>query len=238
MMFRTKLMIGAIGWLAIVSLWGWRFHTIDSTDRLAYQKLMANSDKTQEPISKQNQQQRFHVVKDLFFAELPCRLQCRINSDSSELILNQQGHRMEMMECFKNVTCYIQEELLYELPDGRLVKKDENGKFFIQGSDPQKIDVWLDPRFESQLKPKQWVRYLKAEKAVYHYQSKELVADSVDVYRYLIPGHALVQTMNGLKPMIEGKADHVQLSLSKNRHVFHAQGFRARIPTAETSSCN
>lgn len=213
-MFKRKVVAGITIWLALIAGAFWRFHAIDPHDQEVYHQLMANSDKSRVSSSSTNQQQRFHVVKDLLFAETPHRLHCHLCSDSSELTFEQNNRHIELVECFKEMTCLIQEDLFYECQDGRLIKVEKDGKELNQQADAR---------------PKQIVRYLKAKNATYHYQTKELVAENVDVARYCLFGHDTVYSLEGFQPFMVGKAERIQLSLAKDRQSFQAQGFQATI---------
>ncbi len=187
-------------WCLITGFSIWFFQRVSIQDQETYQKLMkqTDGDKINTASCYQAQQQRFNVNKHLLFIEEGNRLQLRIQSTSSELIFDQQGDKMEMIEHFKDIQCLMQEELFYLKVDG-------------------------------EQEPKQYIRYMKAETASYHYRTEEFIGEQVYLSRYLAPGHQFLSSYQDLKPIIQGVAQQVKLSLSNHDKQFKVQGFQGTI---------
>lgn len=209
-MFRKRIASLVLLWTLLVAGCIWFFHAPGLKDYHSYQKLMEYSDRSTKRSDRESkpftsQQQRYHVTKQVFFMKDNERLQWRLKSESSELRFGHQENAVELVEYFKDVSCVCQEKLVF---------CSENDKII---SDVQK------PSYD----PKQLMRSLNAKQAVYHYKTEQLVADDVQLARYMLPGHQWIDKLHSFSPLMTGKAKRVQLSFSQNDRSFKAQGLQA-----------
>lgn len=77
--------------------------------------------------------------------------------------------------------------------------------------------------------PTQMIRSIEADEGVYFYKTEELVAERVNLSRYLGEGHQLPQTISFLKLLMHGRAKHLKFSLVKGAYSFKAEGLQAII---------
>lgn len=122
-----------------------------------------------------------------------------------------------------------EERLQYRLhsTNSELIFNQQDGKSEVVERFQALTCLMQEQLIEMQGVAYQYVRYLEAEEAVYHYKTQELIADSVQLRRYLVPGHQLVTSVQTLKPLMTGTAKQVRLSLSHVDRTFKAQGFQA-----------
>ncbi|WP_068467118.1 hypothetical protein [Candidatus Protochlamydia phocaeensis] len=219
-MFKRKI-VGLICILAaLVAGSLWFFHSPSLEDHDRYLKLLEYSDSSKQQTDKKKpfttRQQRSQVSKQIFFINDQGRLQWRLKSASSELTFGQQADSMELVEHFKNVSCLMQEKLI-----------------FSQSESQESLNLSLNQRKgkreeEGNLSAShQLIRCLQAQQAVYHYKTQELAAEDVDLARYSIPGHEWVDIFDSFKPVMKGQAQRIQLSFSPSEPSFKAQGIRA-----------
>jgi cell division protein FtsI/penicillin-binding protein 2 len=201
-MFRKRKLFLII-FLSFSLLGGILFYSQPSkADFLAYQNLMEYSDrggKSGVENSKvfTTQQTRTQITKQIFFMKEHERLQWRLMSEKSELKLSQVENTIELIEYFTNVACQCQEQF----------------------TNCDKGNVLCEPS--------QFIRYLKAKEAVYHYKTEQLVAEDVYLTRYKIKGHQWVNDLHAFFPLMQGRAKKIQLSFTKDDRSFHAQDLQA-----------
>ncbi len=209
-MFKKQLISFLSLWLALVLMTYWLLHLPSSQAREAYQRLMDFSDQTiqaDEEKMQMTQQTRHQIGKQIFYKQDQHRLQSRLISEHSTLVFNQKGHGAELIEHFKNITCTTQEKLFYHAIENK--QKDAS------------------PILNSEnLQPQQLLRHLKAEEAMYSYQTGQLEAEQVEFMRYLLPGHSWPLSFQSIHPLFEGQAQKVKLKLFQDQS-FKAQGFQA-----------
>ncbi len=207
--------------LLCVSYFGYLFY-YQPINKEKYHRLMSkisSSTTKEQPV----RHQRHGIQKDIFFLNDNQRMQLRIKGVDAELVLNP-----DIVEIMHDVVCLMQEELYYLLPDGQELVTSPNGKYLIRGADPKKSSTWVVPD-ESQLKPMQEIRYLEADTATYHYKKELLIADTVNFARYIVPGHQLVETVEGLEPSMTGEAEAVEISLLGKEMSFKAHKLKAKM---------
>ncbi|WP_039356656.1 MULTISPECIES: hypothetical protein [Candidatus Protochlamydia] len=198
-----KRKIALIGILINLILGGiWFYSTPSADDVRNYRKLMEYSDRSSKKNEKHNkafetQQNRTQVTKQILFMKDQVRLQWRLMSEKSELKLSQIENAIELVEFFTEVTCQCQEQL----------------------------DACSNTDLSCH--PSQLLRYLRAKKATYHYQTEQLTADDVQLARYKIKGHQWINDLQAFHPWMKGSAKRIQLSFSQNDRSFTAQDLQA-----------
>lgn len=115
-MFKKYFLYLSLLWVSAVLLSVWIFYTPSSQAMATYQNLMHLNDQARKEKHKKqphaHQQVRYHVSKQIFYKQDQQRLQSRLTSEQSELMLQQREEKVELVEHFKNVTCVMQEEFL------------------------------------------------------------------------------------------------------------------------------
>jgi hypothetical protein len=197
-------------------------------DQIAYQKLI-NGDQEKElyNASYTSRQHREGLQKDVFFVEKQQLLHLRLYSEKSEIVFERQKGQTEVIENMDKVTCCIQEELFFILPDGREALK-QDGRLLIRGEKPQDADSWV--RLDSPgILPMQKIMVLEADHASYFYKRDLFSAENVDVSRYVAKGHALDEADEALKPLSSGKAGRVEFSMAGKGLNFKADKFKGTL---------
>jgi hypothetical protein len=209
-MFKRQLISLTLLWLILVFGVFRLLHTFSPETQIAYQQLMNFSDGIEKEKleegkkSSPTQQTRYQVSKQIFYKKEAQRLQSRLASEHSELIFNPKGKEAELVEHFKGLTCAIQEKFMDASNDERMKNAD----------------------LTDNLLPKQCIRYLKAQEAVYSYKTGQLDAEEVEVAHYLVPGLVWQLSLDPFSPLLLGHAQKLQLSMFKEL-TLKAQGFRA-----------
>lgn len=219
--------------IAIISLFTAFFvilTQINSTDRKTYQNLMDSSTAAldKEKVgSYKAKQHRKGVSKHYIFCNGPERLNMLLKGLESDLFFHQKGDKTEIIEHFKNVQCISQETFTYSLLDGRQVLLNEKGNFFVKNDNLEHNDILEkgDPRIQST----QTVRTLKASKAIYHYGTENLLADDVQLSRYLAKGVILNDTIKPTQELMSGTASEIELSFSGGDKPYKAKGLQAKF---------
>jgi hypothetical protein len=218
-----------IACVAFTIVW---FYLPDENAAAAYQQLVLEANPVQTSANStpySANQHRQGIVKDVYYNQDSQRLQLRILSAKSVLSLDYHEQQTEVVEKMEDVSCCMQEMLYYLLPDGQEAYKKPDGRIVIGNKDAS--DSALYKGEEKHLKPMQLVRYLEAERAVYHYKSDKLIAEQVKVYRYALPGHTIAMPSKGLKPLMSGVAESVQFSLGEQDFQFKANKLKASFLT-------
>lgn len=198
-------------------------------DRRQFDELVKLS-KPQEEFAESysGAQQRNDVVKDIWYIEenTSTRLHFRIVSDSSELIFQNHDDGSEVIEHMNNIRCYMQEKLYYILPDGKEIVSSKMGKWYLIDKNPNDPSSWINPRSRD-LQPMQQLRYIEAKQATYYYTNGTFVADKVQLSRYVLPGHQIVESLTHVKPLMRGVAQMVEFCLKGQDLNFKARDFKA-----------
>ncbi|MFQ5728762.1 MAG: hypothetical protein ACE5GN_00165 [Waddliaceae bacterium] len=163
-----------------------------SAEKEAYQEVLARANPSSSLETKkayQAKQLRKGVRKNFWYKKGDKRLEIIITGDKAEMVFEKQGGDQEIVEYMTGVKCYLQEELYFVNPDG----SKETG-------DAQKM-------------PAQSVRYLEADTARYYYTTEILEADRAKMILFTAPGHQLVPSVEQVKPVMDGFAEKVKISL-------------------------
>jgi hypothetical protein len=214
--FFFPILMFCLIWIGGMGATLYLFIKTSNEDEQDYQVLMQQTDQDKGFLpSYQAHQQRLNVSKHLFLVENHQRLHFWLQSKHSELVFDQQDHKMEILEHFKGLKCLMQEKFLSLLPNGEEVKveKSENG----------------DSKFFGSPVLHYYMRHLEAESGTYHYKTKELVGKNVKLFRYLVPGINLIYFAPGLKPLMSGRAKQVNFFLSNENRTFKAQEFEGTL---------
>lgn len=204
---------------------------IGKSDYAVYQKLIESSEIENQSDSSPAitaRQQRSRVRKEFFFNKEGSRLHFILHSKQSELVFSDEGEHTEMVENMAGVACFIQEELYYLLPDGREVLPKENGALLFRNEDPELPSSWLKEKTDG-LCAMQKVRYLESEKAVYYYKNNSFIANEVLMQKLIAKGHAPIETLDGLEPIMKGFAQTIEFSLGGNDLNFRAYHLKAKF---------
>lgn len=210
-MFKKTVCGLILAWIGSVAYCLYVFQSVMPVDREHYQQLVRLSSGSEQVEIYQTQQKRFNVSKHFILSKGKERLHMHLHSDSSEIFLNQEKGKMEVVECFKTLTCATQEGLMTILPDGR----EERYQFEDLLSHPYLTDPLI--------KKRQIVRQFEAERATYHYKTEELNAEEVKFSRYLAAGNQLEKNPLILSLLMSGTAKKMQLSLANEHKPFKAQ---------------
>jgi hypothetical protein len=223
-MYRKKIYVVILIWLAILGIGVNYFSSTTATDIEMYQGITE-----QKKQGTKIHQERSNVRKHLLLTKGEERLHWYLGSPQAELVIDQEQHASSISENFKEVEGIMQEELVYLTLDGRFVQRQSDGRWMVQQRHSSESPVlWVeDP---STLQPYQWVRYLKASKAMYNYQTKQLHADEVSIARYLLPGHQWTDSFERWTPFLKGQAQFIDISLTSEKESFRAHGFQATLP--------
>jgi hypothetical protein len=229
---RSAILFPGITVLSILLLCGGlaafsMFFSFDSHDAEEYWQLMDNADSSRSDTSTNPYvatQQHRKVNKDIIFCDNGQRLHMSLQSNDSELVLNHRGDATEIIENMYDLKCYMQEELYYVLPDGREVLKEPDGQVRLRH---EKTPVII--AMDAELKPKQLIRYLQAATAAYSYKDDHFIAENVHVSHFSAPGHTLVKSIAGLKPLMSGIAQSVEFSVMDNDLNFKAHQMKATL---------
>ncbi len=211
-MFRKSLIIAITALIVLALLLVYLVSYARDSDLAFYQEVQtkARPQAMLKAREKPGEQFRGHVDKDLWIAEKEDRLHFHLASQTSTLEFNLVGGSEEITEHMENVTGIIQDKLFYITPDGEEVVTNEPHPDF---------EAWQE------------VRYLEAEKASYHYKTGRFVAREATLTRYRVKGHAMIDTVEGLDPIISGKARSAEFTMAKGGVDFKANHLKATVFT-------
>lgn len=204
-------------------------------DFKSYQQLMQISRPIQPDNKKEGppvKQQRVNTRKDFLLGDRESKPKFKITSEGSEIVFDNQDEQTEIKELMSHVTCLMQDELFYVLPDGREVKKSDNGRYILRDIPIGTVDPYVEVD-ESQLLPMQTVRYILADKASYHYKSDRFEGHRVDLLQMILPTHGLNGDLAGGKITMRGTADKVQFKLFSGTPQFRAERLKAKFIDVE-----
>lgn len=212
---------------ALAAVYGMLF-SFSPADKGEYWKLMANADPAHSeapssPYTAKQQHRQAH--KDIWYNQKGQRLHMSLHSADTELVLDHHDNTTEVVEHMYGVKCYMQEELYYELPDGREVVYRADGQLRLRRGDSDAVILAND----KELKPRQIIRYMEAATAAYYYNGDRFVADQVHISQFSAPGHVLIESIAGLKPLMSGLAKSAEFSLVGNDLNFTAHHLKARL---------
>lgn len=221
------LFLFILGWV-LISLF-----TSTESDQNAYHALLketqpANSPSPVTPYTAQ--QERHGGQKDLIFTKGQERLQLHLTNTAALMVLEQTAEGTLLIEKMQGVKCWMQEELFYQLPDGKEAFKQANGKLLVRGGDAQDPQAWFSL---AEGMPMQILRYLEADSATYAFKSDDVVATQVKIARYKLPGHAMTFALQGIKPHFKGTAAQAEFSMAGGEPRFKAHKLKASYTRGE-----
>lgn len=228
-MFRNMLI--ASGSLLIVVatlLFGFVVH-IPKEDYALYEEILQSSDPSAfVKEDKEGQQQRECVGKELWIKRDNDRLHYIVRAEESVLRYTLGDERIDLVEDMTNIHGWMQEELFYRLPDGREAVPQKDGRLLLRHSDPALAGSWIK-RNEPGLEPWQELREFTADHATYVYRDKQLIADKVELQRFVIPGHRINRSVIGLELVLKGVAQSVTFTLEDDKPHFQAKKLQGSI---------
>lgn len=233
--FTSAILVTGVLFAVVCGYMLWGLFTASAEDHAAYQALVTAANPTNlkgQPAPYVATQKRKQVQKDIIFSQGDERLQLRLISAESDIILDHQAEKTELIEKMRDVTCLMQQELYYLLPDGREALIQPNGKLLVRDGDPQDPSVWIE-RDQAGIKPMQQLHNIEAREAVYHYKSEMLQADNVHIARYIVPGHQIVSSVRDYKPYATAKANNVEFSIAGKEINFKATRMKATFNNGE-----
>lgn len=175
-----------------------------------------------------SQQIREGVCKEVWYQEQQ-KLNFRILSDYSTLLLLHENNQLDVVEQMEDVSCFMQEELYYLLPNGKEAIF-QGDRLLIKHADPNLETSWTNLNQQGII-PMQIIRYLEAEKACYNYNTHLFLAEKVKIWRYRVKGHELIQTTKGLQHFMNGTAKNIEFALKGKQFEFTANLFKASFET-------
>lgn len=235
--FSLTLVGAGLLFVAAVALCGYSLFYPTEKDAEEYRMLVqtANPTNSREPVAPYTaKQHREGIQKAILFSQGNDRLQLRIYSREADMVLEHQEMSNELVEQMQGVVCYMQEELFYLLPDGSEALMQSNGRLLAKHADPALSSSWYNKKGMG-IVPMQRIRYMEADTATYHYKNDKLVANEVKINRYSLPGHALIESVEGLKPVMQGIAKQVEFSLMGKDLNFKAHHLKATFSESEFS---
>ncbi len=252
MFFSKTLAYTALLFLAI-ALIGFKlsYLTEDILDRYAY--LQASGQTGEESFFSSDptrRQERLQVQKNVWMVKGGERLHLQINSKKSLLFLTPlimredfdeensvedtqsvneslQAAKYAMIEHLEDMTCFMQEEIFYRYPNGKEATKQANGRFLLRGKDPRSKDSWIEA--DNAMIPMQFFRYMRAKHAMYDYQRDVFKAEAVDLWRFCVQGVDFQNSIDGIPPLLKGKASSVEFHMLKDDFQFHAERLKLSI---------
>jgi hypothetical protein len=231
-MFRWPTLVLSLIIVLFVSWLAWTLALPSREDYEEYLQLMekakpAKSDvPTPQVASKQTRKQ---VQREFFWNTPTGRLQTLLRYDNSSFSSDKAEDRREVIENMQHLTGYMQEELYYQLKDGREVIPQDDNSWKLRNGDPYLPTAGE----ESSWKSMQVIRYFAADTADYYYNSNLLIANQVDLIRFKAPGHLLVTTRQGYKPLVQGVARAIECSFAEGKPNFKAIELKASFTLKE-----
>lgn len=214
MYFKKPLIV----WLTLLCLTGlfllFKATGISYKDEEKFRELVESSPKKQRKDrirQKQEltQQTRWNVTKTIYIAEKPLKRQVELKAKRSKVVVISKRPHMQVSETFFDVNGIAQQELYYRLKDGSEVLYNEQGNLITRTGKP--LDPYID---KTSLEPTQRFRYFEADRAVYDFQSHQLIAHNVHFWTYTTSGHDVVLDRALLDPEATGKASRMVLYLN------------------------
>ena len=200
------------------------FH-LEAKDIKKYQHIMREVSEKQSSQKEfySSKQERTNTEKNIWYIQNDQRLHFYITSKHSFLIFSSEEKASNLFEKMDMVTCMMQEELFYQLPNQEEVIKNGNNFYTRKGLRP------LDKEEISSLRPMQKLRIIKANTATYSYTTHQFVANKVHINRYITQGHLLIKSGSASQLLMEGTASNIEFSLVGNNLNFKAKHLKAKF---------
>lgn len=188
-------------------------------DVASYHTMLLEGTRSKSQVQKvSSQHSREDLQKDVYIEKPMGTFQFRLKSKDASLLLERVHGSTDVIEAMDDVTCWLQEDLMYRFPDGTVVSTQDASWAARQ---PEAV--------AQKATPIQKVVYLEADKATYDYEKETFVADDARLWRYIASGHTLTERVDKKGALISGVADHVTISLGTEGMAFKATGFKATI---------
>ena len=159
-------------------------------------------------------QTRSETTKKVWMSDGTVRKMLSITGARSEVSVFSDRRTPRIVETFYEVTGIIQEQLLFQLADGREIMSAEMKML------PQDTPCIPIQRF----------RYFEADKAVYDFSLKSLVATNIHFWTYIAQGHDLIENFDELVSSAEGYASRMTiLSGTNDDGQFFAEDLKLNI---------
>jgi len=170
------------------------------------EKHLARKMGEEKEVTKQVREQ---VKKTFFFTSGSQRLEIELQGVQSEIGVFQKKSDARLIESYTDAICFIQEELFYVFADGKEAVLVQDG--YVP---EDKLDAL--PVAVNVLLPKQRIRYLEADLAIYDFHSQILIAYNVSFWTYTVDGHTLPKSVKNLHPLTKGTARSMTMSYGAN----------------------
>jgi hypothetical protein len=218
--------------LLLIGLCGARFFYIADSDREMYDYLVeiSTADKEEYVGDRIARQHRGDVYKEVWFVKGHKRLRYSMHSKHSELVIVNSEEDRLMIENLAGIICFMQEELFYMLSNGKEAVVQADGRLLIRDADVKDPASWVSENTKG-LVPMQLVRYLEADNGTYHYNTNSFAASEVKIKRFATEGHELINSIEGLDPLMVGLAQAVEFSLGREGINFKAHHLKATFFT-------
>jgi hypothetical protein len=196
-MFKKHLLSLTLVWLILVFVCFWKLNILSPEAQMAYQRLMNLSDDAKEEKLQGGAYSFTHQTRDQV---------------SKQILYKKDLHRLQS-RLFSDHS-----ELIFD-PKGESSELIEHFK---------ELACAMQEKIEGSTtsQPKQYIRYLKAQEAIYSYKTGQLEAEDVEIAHYLIPGLLWPLSFNSFPPLLKGRAQKFQLTIFKEMTI-KAQGFQA-----------
>lgn len=226
-MFRIPIYV-YIALVISVTLWlVWGLTVPSQESSQEYRQLMEKARPAPKEIHEHHHlsssQKHQQIQREIIWNNGEERLQALLSYDNSDFVFGHEGDRNEVIENMHRVSGYMQEELFYQLKDGREVVVQADHTWKLRNGDP----YMLEANEEKDWKPMQLIRYFEAEKASYHYRADLFIAHEVKLTRFKAPGHLLITTLKGYHPLMQGVAKSIEFSLASKKPNFTATSLKA-----------
>lgn len=216
--------------LSLLILEGILIWKTDQDDKEAYFNLITSSDpqkNSQSELPKgAARQMRVESQKQLWNLSKTPPQKVKVESNASELFFNYDGQAIQVEEFMKGVICFFQQELFFVAPDHQEYLLQKNQRFLKRNGRDERVEDWWAGPVEA-LEPKQRVRFLKMDEAIFNYQKSALTADKVKVIDYIANGHSLYGDLEKVETLMEGFADETTVVLSGETPTFEATRLKA-----------
>lgn len=192
-----------------------------------YRQIMEEALSEQMPKEYQAKQQRSDIHRELLMTHKDSRTQTRLTAKRGILVLNQDANKPGFTEYLEGIACMMQEELYYQLPNGREFDRLADGSFVSRNKKTP-----LPHEEIAMLAPMQTIRYIQANEASLDYRTNLLKTKQMSFARYSAPGHELPLEIEGLSPELVGTAISAEVTFKDSGPEFHAKQLQVNIPNA------
>jgi hypothetical protein len=249
--FKSKIIIISIFLVVIGAFMAWQLILLNPTDVQNYHSALAKIDAAtldQQTRLYKAKQERRGVSKYVSYVKDANRLYIKLESASSDIVLDHHDDITEIIEKLSDLHCVMQEELYYVLDDGRELIKKPNGQFLFRNANPSDTASWIADIDGYHLTPFQIIRTVEAKTASYYYKTDRVVANDVILSRFIFPGHQMnniLKSSNGPNSqfvaaggitLVTGDAESVEFSLGGDDVTFTAHRLKAKFYSAKGES--